>query len=79
MPRYHVGDDEYEKATTKKDDESWPEAGTDYKEISVKAGEPLINPPAKVIESYLSMGRDVITTKAPEAPEAPKKAKAVKA
>lgn len=67
--RYPAGDDEYAKAVK----------GQEYKQIVVKAGEPLTQVPEKSIKAFLSMGRDVITTEAPPAPEKPAKTKAVKA
>jgi hypothetical protein len=64
--RYPASDEDYVKATTRKKDGTWPVAGTDYKEVSVGAGNPLTGADEKVIESYLSMGRDVISTKPPK-------------
>lgn len=77
--RYPAGDDDYAKAVKQKEDGSWPISGEDYKEISVKAGELLVSAPEKTIKAYLSTGREVITTKAPEPAVKAEKMKAVKA
>ena len=77
--RYPAGEGEYEKAIAKKEDGSWPVAGEDYEEISVKAGDPVVGASEKTIKAFLGQGREVITTKAPDPPVKAEKAKAVKA
>jgi len=54
--RYPAGDAEYAKAVK----------GLVYEQVVVKAGEPLLNVPEQTIKSYLSMGRDVITSDPPK-------------
>jgi hypothetical protein len=71
--RYPAGDDEYAKAMK----------GAEYEEVVVKAGEPLTRVSEESIKALLSMGREVITTKAPPPVKAPvedaEQTKAVKA
>lgn len=67
--RYPAGDDEYAKAMK----------GEEYEQVFIKAGDLLTQVPEKTIKAYLSMGRDVITTKAPTQPEPSAKAEKTKA
>lgn len=53
--RYPAGDAEYEKAL----------AGEDYAQVVVEPGDECKNMPAKSVEAYLAMGRDVIEEIAP--------------
>ena len=48
--RYPDGDEQYEKS----------QAGKPYEEVRVEAGDECVRIPAKSVEAYLSMGRDVI-------------------
>jgi hypothetical protein len=57
--RYPAGDAEYAKAAK----------GDEYKEVVVKVGEPLVTVSEKTLKAFLSMGRDVITDKAPKVPK----------
>lgn len=64
--RYPDGDAEYEKAI--KDEP--------YKQVILAAGDECVNIPAKSVDAYLSMGRDVIEEIADEKPAKATKAKA---
>ena len=66
--RYPAGDEEHAKATK----------GKEYKEIVVKAGEPLTGASEKSIKAFLSMGREIITT-TPPASSKPERKEGVKA
>lgn len=66
--RYPAGDFEYAKCLK----------GEEYEEVVVKAGDPLARVSEKSIKALLSMGREVITTKAPAPPAKPEKTKVVK-